>query len=390
MEGLIEIITNVWKEGLLGIGITEIIVSLLIFIAGAISRAFFVGRVLKWLENLTSQTDSEIDDVLLQSLKKPLGYIPMTVALYCVAVYLPLKGVADTFATNLIEAMIAFTIFSAFANSVAPIFQAFTSRAVLTRSMTMWLERAARIIIWIIGLGIILDIFGIQIGPLVAGLGLFSVAVALGAQDLFKNLLSGLLIIGENRFQPGDRIEVPGSRHGMVEDIGFRSTLVRMFDTAPMLVPNKDLSDVKVINHGNMVYRRISWHLNLIYSTTQEQLAKICDEITAFIASSEDFTEKPEQESFARTAEVGSSSIDIRVLCYTDPVGVTDFSKIKQNLIFEIIKIVRSNGSEFAYPSTSVYIEDTDPVDISKYSTEGLKSEDISHTSAPDEGDGDV
>ena len=390
MEGLIEIITNVWKEGFLGIGITEIIVSMLIFIAGAISRAFFVGRVLKWLENLTSQTDSEIDDVLLKSLKKPLGYIPMTIALYCVAVYLPLTGMADTFATNLIEAMIAFTIFSAFANSVAPIFQAFTSRAVLTRSMTMWLERAARIIIWIIGLGIILDIFGIQIGPLVAGLGLFSVAVALGAQDLFKNLISGLLIIGENRFQPGDRIEVPGSLHGMVEDIGFRSTLVRMFDTAPMLVPNKDLSDVKVINHGNMVFRRISWHLNLIYSTTQEQLAKICDDITAYIDSSDDFTENPEQESFARTEELASSSIDIRVLCYTDPVGLTDFSKIKQNLIFEIIKIVRSNGSEFAYPSTSVYVEDSKPVDIAEYSTEGLKSEDISHASAPDEGDGDV
>jgi len=390
MEGLIEIITNVWKEGFLGIGITEIIVSLLIFIAGAISRAFFVGRVLKWLENLTSQTDSEIDDVLLKSLKKPLGYIPMTIALYCVAVYLPLTGMADTFATNLIEAMIAFTIFSAFANSVAPIFQAFTSRAVLTRSMTMWLERAARIIIWIIGLGIILDIFGIQIGPLVAGLGLFSVAVALGAQDLFKNLISGLLIIGENRFQPGDRIEVPGSLHGMVEDIGFRSTLVRMFDTAPMLVPNKDLSDVKVINHGNMVYRRISWHLNLIYSTTQEQLAKICEDITAFIDSSDDFVMNPEQESFARTEELASSSIDVRVLCYTDPVGLTDFSKIKQNLIFEIIKIVRSNGSEFAYPSTSVYIEDSDPADISKYSTDGLKSEDISHISAPDKGDGDV
>ena len=390
MEGLVEIITNVWEEGFLGIGITEIIVSMLIFIVGALSRAFFVGRVLKWLENLTSQTESEIDDVLLQSLRKPLGYIPLTLSLYCDAIYLPLTGIADTFATNLIEAMIAFTIFSALANGVAPIFQVFTSRAVLTRSMTMWLERAARIIIWIIGLGIILDIFGIQIGPLVAGLGLFSVAVALGAQDLFKNLISGLLIIGENRFQPGDRIEVPGSLHGMVEDIGFRSTLVRMFDTAPMLVPNKDLSDVKVINHGEMVYRRISWHLNLIYSTTQEQLAKICEDITAFIDSSDDFTENPEQESFARTAELASSSIDVRVLCYTDPVGLTDFSKIKQNLIFEIIKIVRSNGSEFAYPSTSVYIEDTDPVDISKYSTEGLKSEDISHTSAPDEGDGDV
>ena len=390
MEGLIEIITNVWEQGFLGIGMTEIIISMLILIVGAISRAFFVGRVLKWLENLTAQTDSEIDDVLLESLKKPLGYIPMTVALYFITVYLPLTGMADAFATNLVKAMIAFTIFSALANSVAPIFQVFTSTAVLTRSMTMWLERAARIIIWIIGLGIILDIFGIQIGPLVAGLGLFSVAVALGAQDLFKNLISGLLIIGENRFQPGDRIEVPGSLHGIVEDIGFRSTLIRMFDTAPMLVPNKDLSDVKVINHGNMVFRRISWHLNLIYSTTQEQLAKICDDITAFITSSEEFTNNPEQESFARTEELASSSIDIRVLCYTDPVGLTDFSKIKQNLIFEIIKIVRANGSEFAYPSTSVYVEDTDPLNIADYSTEGLKSKDISHASAPDEGDGDV
>ena len=387
MEGLVEIVTNVWEEGFLGIGITEIIVSMLIFIVGALSRAFFVGRVLKWLENLTSQTESEIDDVLLQSLKKPLGYIPMTVSLYCVAVYLPLTGIADTFATNLIEAMIAFTIFSALANGVAPIFQVFTSRAVLTRSMTMWLERAARIIIWIIGLGIILDIFGIQIGPLVAGLGLFSVAVALGAQDLFKNLISGLLIIGENRFQPGDRIEVPGSLHGMVEDIGFRSTLVRMFDTAPMLVPNKDLSDVKVINHGNMEYRRISWTLNLIYSTTQEQLAKIGEEITNFITTSEEFINNPNQESFARTEELASSSIDIRVLCYTDPVGLTDFSKIKQNLIFEIIKIVRNNGSEFAYPSTSVYVENTDPLNIEDYSTEGLQAKDISHQAAPDKGD---
>jgi len=387
MEGFLQIFTNVWEEGLLGIGITEIIVSMLIFIAGAISRAFFVGRVLKWLEKLTAHTESEIDDVLLESLKKPLGYIPMTVALYFIAVYLPLSGMADTFATNLVKAMIAFTIFSALANSIAPIFQAFTSSAVLTKSMTMWLERAARIIIWIIGLGIILDIFGIQIGPLVAGLGLFSVAVALGAQDLFKNLISGLLIIGENRFQPGDRIEVPGSLHGMVEDIGFRSTLVRMFDTAPMLVPNKDLSDVKVINHGNMEYRRISWTLNLIYSTTQEQLAKICGEITNFINTSNEFVINPNQESFARTDELASSSIDVRVLCYTDPVGLTDFSKIKQNLIFEIIKIVRNNGSEFAYPSTSVYVENTDPLDVANYSTEGLKAKDISHKAAPDKGD---
>lgn len=386
MDGFIEIFRNVWEEGFLGIGITEIIVSMLIFISGAIFRAFFVGRVLQWMGKLTAHTDSEIDDILLESLKKPLGYIPMTVALYFIAVYLPLSGMADTFATNLVKAMIAFTIFSALANSIAPIFQAFTSSAVLTKSMTMWLERAARIIIWIIGLGIILDIFGIQIGPLVAGLGLFSVAVALGAQDLFKNLISGLLIIGENRFQPGDRIEVPGKLHGIVEDIGFRSTLIRMFDTAPMLVPNKDLSDVSVINHGNMTYRRISWKINLTYSTTQEQLAKICKEITTYVTSSEQFIQNPGQESFARTEELAASSIDIRVLCYANPVGFTDFSKIKQNLVFEIIKIVRGNGSEFAYPSQSIYIENSEELDPRKYLADGL-FEKISNSNNPQQGE---
>jgi len=387
MEGLIQIINNVWTQGFLGIGITEIIISFLIFIVGAISRAFFVGRVLKWLESITAKTDSEIDDVLLQSFRKPLGFIPITIALYCIAVYLPLSGVADLFATNIIKALIAFTIFSTLANSISPIFNAFTSTAVLTKSMTVWLERAARIIIWIIGIGVIFDIFGIQIGPLVAGLGLFSVAVALGAQDLFKNLISGLLIIGENRFQPGDRIEVTGQLHGIVEDIGFRSTLIRMFDTAPMLVPNKDLSDVMVINHGKMKFRRVSWTLNLVYSTTQEQLAKICDDISEYINHSDQFANNPDQESFARTEELGASSIDIRVLCFTDPIGLTDFSKIRQNLIFEIIKIVRFNGSEFAYPSSSLYIENNESVDPSVYAALGLKAEKISHDSAPDKGD---
>ena len=387
MDGLIQIITNVWNQGFLGIGITEIIISMLIFVAGAISRAILVGRVLKWLESITINTESEIDDVLLDALKKPLGYVPMTIALYLIAIYLPLSGSAELFATNLIKALIAFTIFSALANSVTPIFQAFTSTAVLTKSMTMWLERSARMIIWIIGAGIILDIFGIQIGPLVAGLGLFSVAVALGAQDLFKNLISGILIIGENRFQPGDRIEVPGQLHGMVEDIGFRSTLIRGFDTAPMLVPNKDLSDVKVINHGNMEFRRISWTLNLTYSTTQKQLAKICESITHYINTSDQFIVNPGQESFARTEELAASSIDVRVLCYTKPIGSTDFSQVKQDLIFEIIKLVRTNGSEFAFPSSSIYLENTNPIDPSVYSTEGLPAENISDDPAPDQGD---
>jgi len=359
MDNLLNITSDVWVDGLLGISITQIIVSITIMVLAILGRIFFIRRVLTWLEKTTENTESKIDDVVLDSLERPLGYVPIVIGLYLLTLYLPLTGSLGMFGENLVKALVVFTIFSALMNMVSPLFGILSNSTWLTPSMTMWLERAVRIIFGIICLAIILDIFGIEIGPLVAGLGLFSVAVALGAQDLFKNLIAGILIIGENRFQPGDRIEVVGQMHGMVEQIGFRSTTVRLFNTAPMVIPNKDLSDVKVINHGNMIYRRLNWKINLVYSTTVEQLAKICEDIETYMQKSDDIAENEGQQAFARAVEFGSSSIDIQILCYTDPVTLTEFTAIKQRLIYEIMRVVRGNGSEFAYPSTSVYVEST-------------------------------
>jgi|TARA_B110000438_G_scaffold83387_1_gene83077 MscS family membrane protein len=357
MNEFLNILNEVWVNGLLGVSITQIIVAISILLVSFLSRAFFIRRVLKFLEKLTDNTDSNIDDVVLKSLERPLGYVPIVIGLYVLTVYLPMSGNLGEFGSNLVKALVAFTIFSALMNTVKPLFGVLSSTTWLTASMSMWLERAVRMILGIICLAIILDIFGIAIGPLVAGLGLFSVAVALGAQDLFKNLIAGILIIGENRFQPGDRIEVVGEMHGMVEQIGFRSTTVRLFNTAPMVIPNKDLSDVKVINHGEMVYRRLNWKINLIYSTTVEQLAKICHDIEVYMNDSKDIAVNPGQQALARAVEFGASSIDVQILCYTTPVGFTEFATIKQNLIYEIMRIVRECGSDFAFPSTSLYVE---------------------------------
>ena len=359
MDNLLNITSDVWVDGLLGISITQIIVSITIMVLAILGRIFFIRRVLTWLEQTTENTESKIDDVVLDSLERPLGYVPIVIGLYLLTLYLPLTGSLGMFGENLVKALVVFTIFSALMNMVSPLFGILSNSTWLTPSMTMWLERAVRIIFGIICLAIILDIFGIEIGPLVAGLGLFSVAVALGAQDLFKNLIAGILIIGENRFQPGDRSEVVGQMHGMVEQIGFRSTTVRLFNTAPMVIPNKDLSDVKVINHGNMIYRRLNWKINLVYSTTVEQLAKICEDIETYMKKSDDIAENEGQQAFARAVEFGASSIDIQILCYTEPVTLTEFTAIKQRLIYEIMRVVRGNGSEFAYPSTSVYVEST-------------------------------
>jgi MscS family membrane protein len=357
MDNFIAIVSDVWNRGFLGVDLGSIISSLAVILIAFLFRGFIISVILNSLGRLADKTESKIDDEILNALRKPIGLIPITVAIYICTLILPISGVVGDIATNIVKAFVVFTIFSALSNSVKPIFAALSTSAWLTASMQMWLERASRFLVWVIGAGIILDIFGIQIGPLVAGLGLFSVAVALGAQDFFKNLIAGILIIGEHRFQPGDRIEVTGELHGIVETIGFRSTVIRTFDTAPMTIPNKDLSDVKVINHGEMINRRINWKINLIYSTSVEQLEAITVNIKKYILDSDDFSSDPELDPVVRAVELGASSIDVLIVGYADPMGFAAFNKVKENLIFNIIKIVKDNGSEFAYPSTSLYVE---------------------------------
>ena len=357
MNNFINLVKEVWNTGFLGIDIGSIISSLLVILIAFLFRGFVISVILNALGRLADSTESKIDDEILNALKRPIGLIPITIALYVCTLILPLSGLIGDIATNIVKAFVVFTIFSALANSVKPIFEALSTSSWLTASMQMWLERASKFIVWVIGIAIILDIFGIQIGPLVAGLGLFSVAVALGAQDFFKNLISGILIIGEHRFQPGDRIEVSGQLHGIVETIGFRSTVIRTFDTAPMVIPNKDLSDVKVINHGDMINRRINWKINLIYSTDVNQLQSIRDDVKKYILESNDFATDGDLDPVVRIVELGSSSIDLLVVAYADPMGFAAFNEVKESLIFNIMKIVKANKSEFAYPSTSLYVE---------------------------------
>tara|TARA_Y100000022_G_scaffold200521_1_gene216274 strand:+ start:2350 stop:3447 length:1098 start_codon:yes stop_codon:yes gene_type:complete len=364
MNGFFNLIVEVWNQDFLGISIGNVVISLIIIIFSIILRALVISRVFRFLEKLAKETETEADDILLETLERPLGNVPLALGLYLIIELLPLSGIADVFLTNIVKALIAYTIFSVLTKAVGPIFELLATKSWVTAALSMWLERFTRVLIWILAIAIILDIFGVEIGPIIAGLGLFSVAVALGAQDLFKNLISGILIIAENRFQPGDRIEVDGKLHGIVETIGFRSTMIRLFNTSPMIIPNKDLSDVNVTNHGELRYRRIKWQVNLLYSTSIDQLKLICDQITDYINNeNEGFALNPGQNSFAKAVEFGASSIDVEILCYSAERDYSHYTDLKQKLVHRIMEIVRNNGSDFAFPSRSVYVESSHEIE---------------------------
>ena len=214
----------------------------------------------------------------------------------------------------------------------------------------------ARSLAWF-GAATILEIWGIKIGPILAGLELFGVAVALGAQDLFKNLISGILVIAEKRFNPGDWIRVDGEVEGTVETINFRSTLVRRFDKAPVFVPNSKLSDNSVINFSSMTFRRIYWVIGVEYRTTVDQLRIIRDGIENYILESDDFAKPPKVPTFVRIDKFSDSSIDIMVYCFTKTTVWGEWLQIKEALAYGVKEIVEGAGTAFAFPSRSIYME---------------------------------
>ncbi|MCH2272255.1 MAG: mechanosensitive ion channel family protein [SAR86 cluster bacterium] len=356
MDNFIEILKETWNEGIRGFGIGEIIICLVIIVVSWLIGRLLSTKLIDWLSKKAGQTDNRLDDKILESLRNPLGLIPIVFGFYLITFYLPLEGSVDFFATTIVKMLVIFTIFSALANLCGPLLSLLDNKW-MTEAMVDWLRKTLEVLIWIIAAAMILDIWGIQVGPIIAGLGLFGVALALGAQDVFKNIFAGIFILSENRFQKGDRIRIGDSLHGIVDHIGFRSTTVRLFDSSPVFVPNADLSDAQVVNHQLMEIRRLDWTINLTYSTKIDQLKSICLDIESYIKDKKNLPVDLTKDNFVKVSELGASSIDLKLICHTDPVGFADFSDVKEKLIFKIIEAVESNGSDFAFPSQSIYVE---------------------------------
>ena len=356
MNNFIEILKETWNEGIRGFGIGEIIICLVIIVVSWLIGRLLSTKLIDWLSKKAGQTDNRLDDKILESLRSPLGLIPIVFGFYLITFYLPLEGSVDFFATTIVKMLVIFTIFSALANLCGPLLSLLDNKW-MTEAMVDWLRKTLAVLIWIIAAAMILDIWGIQVGPIIAGLGLFGVALALGAQDVFKNIFAGIFILSENRFQKGDRIRIGDSLHGIVDNIGFRSTTVRLFDSSPVFVPNADLSDAQVVNHQMMEIRRLDWTINLTYSTKIDQLKSICLDIESYIKDKKNLPVDLTKDNFVKVSELGASSIDLKLICHTDPVGFADFSDLKEKLIFKIIEAVESNGSDFAFPSQSIYVE---------------------------------
>ena len=358
LEKFTDLFLDVWNNGISGVNISEILIAITIFFFFLFLRGVFAKFVVKRLEKYVSKSTNKFDNSLVSSMEGPAKFFPIVLGFFIASTYLTVDGEGVLFIDKLNRSLITILIFWTFHQAIGPLSVLIkTVGDLLSKDLIDWIIKAIKILILILGLAAVLEIWGIKIGPVIAGLGLFGVAVALGAQDLFKNLISGILVLVERRFQVGDWIYVEDVIEGTVESIGFRSTVVRRFDKSLATIPNFQFAENAVINNTQITNRRISWVIGLEYRTTSEQLNNIKKEILNYIKSDKDFKTSDDVLLSVKIDQFAASSIDIKLICFTKTSNFKEWLNIKDKLAVEIKNIVERNKASFAFPSTSIYVE---------------------------------
>ena len=361
INSFFELFIDVWNKGIFGLNASEIIIGFIIFLDFYVLRSFFARFVIRRLHKIVKKTSIKTDDVIVNVIEGPLKFLPVVIGFFIATTYVQINPELIGFIENVNRTLITIFIFWLLHQLIVPFsFLIKNFEAKLTTALVDWTLKGLKIIVIILAIVAILELWGIKVGPVIAGLGLFGVAVALGAQDLFKNLISGIMILTERRFMIGDVIHISGEAVGTVEQIGFRSTLIRQFDTNLVVIPNFKFAEQSVTNYSRREFRRIRWIIGLEYRTTVEQLKKIRNQIKKFIDTDESFANDGSsyfQIGYVRIDNFSDSSIDMLVQCFTNTTDWDKFIEIKENLAIKIKEIVENEKAGFAFPSQSLYVE---------------------------------
>ena len=351
-----DLFLSVWNQGIFGVDIFQILIGVGIFLIFLIFRGIISRVIIKRLESIAKKTTNKLDDTFVQAMEGPARFLPIVIGFFIASYYMSFSEDSRVVVDTINRTLITILIFWIMHQIIEPISYILSGLGkVLTRELIGWIIKSLKILIFILGLAAVLELWGIKIGPIIAGLGLFGVAVALGAQDLFKNLISGILVLVEKRFKIGDWILVEDIIEGIVEKIGFRSTVVRKFDKSIAIIPNFQFAENAVINISQTTNWIISWTINLQYDTTVDQLKIIRNEIEDFIKKHEDY--KPDLGYAVRIDKFADSSIDMYIRCFTKTDDWDEWLAVKERLAIGIKQIVEKHKASFAFPSQSIYVE---------------------------------
>lgn len=356
-------ILTVWRVGILNTTLGDIFIAIGVFLSFLLVRRIFSRFFCYVCHRLGRQTETDIYDRVLEAIKRPLEFTFVIIGLYISGQVVELSPALNTIFGQIIRSLIAFTIFWSIFRMLDPLSLLLNRSSMIFGNESMhetiksFFIKIAKFVVVCSGIAAVFQEWGFNVAAVLGSLGLVGMAVALGAQDIIKNLFAGLTIFLDHIFEKGNWIKTPDVE-GTVEEIGFRGTKIRQFDKALVTIPNSKLANEALINYSRMTNRRIYWMIGVEYRSTTQQIQNILRAITTYVHECGDYETDPElTKTLIFLDSFGSSSIDIMLYCFTKTTVWGEWLEVKERLAYKIKEIVEAEKASFAFPSQSIYVE---------------------------------
>lgn len=226
----------------------------------------------------------------------------------------------------------------------------FMHRAAATENRTddqlvPFLKELFKFIVYFIGFFVLLGyVFEVNALSLITGLGIGGIAIALAAKESLENLIGSFTIFIDKPFTVGDLVRVDGVE-GVIEKVGFRSTVLRSTDKTTFIIPNRAMIDGVLENLTRRNFRRVVFTIGLTYETDPKVIQNIIQSICVYLEANAHTTDQ--HVNFDGFAD---SALKIQVLYLVENIDFAEYLKVKEAVNFKIMEIVKQNEAEFAYP----------------------------------------
>ena len=338
-------------------------IGILLMIVISILIVIIVKKFSYWIlqaiqEKITNEDSNKEDKLVLKKLAHPISLV---IGVKFVDVIFPALQFSLNINTwvflllNIAEAVFWVYMFLKLVKVIMHVYIEYTSKteSKLDDQLVPILNNFLTGIVFVYGFFKILTLFGVDATTLLAGATIGGLAFALASQDTVKNLIGTIMIFLDKPFHIGDWI-VTSELEGTVEKVGFRSTRVRAADTSIFQIPNSKLSEIVINNRGLLLFRRYNTNLGLRYDTPPELIEAFVQGLRKIII----LHPKTSSEMFnVEFVGFGDSALLIMCNVYFKSLVWGDEQSSKHKLHIAIIQLAKELGVDFAFPSTTVTIE---------------------------------
>ncbi len=360
MESLTQF-SQLLDQSFAGIGIGRLLLASSVLILTLLLRNLVAQLLSRSLFAAARRTAGELDDILLEQLKRPTSFLVLIGGLWLASSLLGLPSEPVNLARGTEEMIRLLLIINIgwFLFNLIGLLEAWLghwtqkTESTLDDHLLPFIRKGLRAFVMVMIALMLAQTLGYPISGLVASLGIGGLAVALAAKDSLSNIFGSLMIILDRPFQIGDWVKA-GEVEGTVEEIGFRSTRIRTFAKTLITIPNSTLTNLSINNFSRMPKRRIKMSVGISYATTPAEMRDAVENIRAMLR------EHPEidQDFFlVNFTDFAASSLDILVYCFTKTTVWGEYLDVRQDVCLKIMETLEAQGLEIAFPSRTVYLK---------------------------------